>query len=482
MARQRGQGSGRRSPRRSTTDTVVTPAESGPETTGRYLVLLREDAVPEAASALASDSGFRVSRAEDLGETGVMEEALTDEGAVVFDQIGVAVVDAPPDRVEALGVMAAETPAILAVEPERVVYVPEPPEFEAAVTFVEPGFVSSSERGPSPGLTGAGYDVPVDYLLGYRDAVNHLVGALLGTGEVIGETAISVSATFDETESTWGLQATKATASRFAGAGIKIAVLDTGFDLQHPDFVGRRIVSRSFVSGEPVQDGHGHGTHCVGTACGPLHPGQLPRYGVASEADIYVGKVLSNAGRGADSGILAGIEWAITNGCAVVSMSLGATQCEGSPAPPSQVFENVGRRALAKGTVIIAAAGNESQRPQQICPVDHPANCRSIFAVAAVDSRFQVAPFSCGGLSPQGGQVDIAGPGVGVRSSLPKTRLYGLKSGTSMATPHVAGIAALFAEANPTVRGDALLNLLVQNAQRLPVPARDVGSGLVQAP
>jgi subtilisin len=172
----------------------------------------------------------------------------------------------------------------------------------------------------------------------------------------------------------------------------------------------------------------------------------------------------------------------LTNGCAIISMSLGASQCGGTPAPPSQVFESVGQRALTQGTLIVAAAGNESQRPQLICPVDHPANCRSIFAVAALDTRFQVAPFSCGGLSPQGGQVDIAGPGVAVRSSVPGTLRYGMKSGTSMATPHVAGIAALFAEANPAVRGNALLNLLVQNARRLPVPARDIGVGLVQAP
>jgi subtilisin family serine protease len=103
-------------------------------------------------------------------------------------------------------------------------------------------------------------------------------------------------------------------------------------------------------------------------------------------------------------------------------------------------------------------------------------------AVAAVDQQLRVARFSNAGLNPQGGQVDIAGPGVAVHSSWPRPVLYNRISGTSMATPHVAGIAAQLAEANPTARGAALWTLLLQRARRLPLPARDVGSGLVQAP
>jgi subtilisin len=493
--RQQGRRSGRRPSRRSVAETNVgvggggsfDDGGSGLETTGRYLVLLREDAVEEGAAALGDIGGFRVVRAVEFEGTGGAEEALPDEGAVVFDRLGVAVVDAPPDRFESLGIMAAESTAILAVEPERVVRVPEPPQMLESSGFsgglYETPFVSPREFIAAPPLMSAGDSAFVDYLRGYRDGVTHLVDGLLGTGGgTLGETMVAPAATWDETELTWGLQATKAAASRFTGAGIRVAVLDTGFDLQHPDFVGRRITTQSFVPGEAVQDGHGHGTHCIGTACGPLQPGQLPRYGIAYEAEIFAGKVLSNAGRGADSGILAGIEWAMTNGCAIVSMSLGAELCGVPPQPHSQVFENVGQRALAQGTLIIAAAGNDSDRPQRICPVNHPANCPSIFAVGAVDPRLRIARFSCAGLTPQGGQVDVAGPGVTVRSSWPQPRLYRTIDGTSMATPHVAGIAALFAEANPDVRGRGLLNLLVQNARRLPVPARDVGAGLIQAP
>jgi subtilisin family serine protease len=281
-----------------------------------------------------------------------------------------------------------------------------------------------------------------------------------------------------ESETTWGVQATKVITSRFSGRGIKVAVLDTGFDLTHPDFIGRKLISKSFIENQEVQDAHGHGTHCIGTACGPLSPPIFPRYGVAYDAEIYVGKVLSNEGSGSDRQILAGITWAIANGCQVVSMSLGAATVLGQQY--SKIFEAVGRRALRSGTLIIAAAGNESSRPDNIAPVSHPANCPSIMAVAALDSQLQVAYFSCGGLESNGGHVDIAGPGVDVYSTWPMETRYNTISGTSMATPHVAGIAALYAEATGAT-GQALWTLLTQNAQRLPLSSVDVGIGFVQA-
>ena len=395
--------------------------------------------------------------------------AFDEADTVVFDDLGVAVCDTPPDQIQALsGVESAS--GILAVEPERVVY----------ALNDEPRVPTILPVTPAPAL-GVSEAWTVEYLRGYRDAVNQLIARLLGEpADGVPEPITEPLAALNEAELTWGLQVTRVGSSRRTGRGIRVAVLDTGLDLQHPDFATRVIRSQSFVAGQTVQDGHGHGTHCIGTSCGPAAPQRLPRYGVATGAEIFAGKVLSNQGSGADRGILAGIQWALVNRCAVVSMSLGAPTQIG--ASPSRIFDEVGQRALRAGTLIVAAAGNDSNRPSVVSPVSHPANCPSIMAVAAVDQQLRVARFSNAGLNPRGGQVDIAAPGVAVHSSWPRPVLYNRISGTSMATPHVAGIAAQLAEANPTARGAALWTLLLQRARRLPLPARDVGSGLVQAP
>jgi subtilisin family serine protease len=316
----------------------------------------------------------------------------------------------------------------------------------------------------------------IEYLRGYRDGVTKLVDAFISTDGALTKKVLSV----DQSIATWGLQATKVVDSPFSGRGIKVAVLDTGFDLNHPDFGNRVITSKSFVDNEEVQDGHGHGTHCIGTACGSLTPLTPPRYGIASSAEIFAGKVLNNQGKGSDGQILAGIEWAIANGCNIVSLSLGARVQPGQQ--PSDAFEVAAQRALQNGTLIIAAAGNDSdRRVGNIRPVGHPANCRSIMAVAALTPDLRVADFSNRGLNPDGGQIDIAAPGVSVFSSWPMPTRYRTISGTSMATPHVAGIAALYVEATGSI-GHALWNLLTQNARRLDDPAVDVGAGIAQAP
>lgn len=469
-------------------------AENGelaaPGTTGRYLILMREDGVKAGVKALRETAGLSVASTADFEDGTVDADQLAEAEALLFEDLGVLVVDTPPEQIRAISAAAAGENTILAIEPERIVYaLPGGAAAPAKAPATSPEERVGRAEFPVTPLAAEVYPtvpaapavLPLEFLLGYRDAVNHLVGKALAASGVIEEiTDEGVAAAISETEFTWGLQVTKAAISRFSGKNIRVVVLDTGLDLGHPDFAGRRIVSRSFIAGEAVQDRHGHGTHCIGTACGPQRPGRLPRYGIAFESEIFAGKVLSNQGSGPDAGILAGIQWAITNRCPVVSMSLGAPVFPGEGF--SQIFEMVAQRALAAGTLIIAAAGNDSARPGMIRPVAHPANCPSIMAVGALDVQMRVAPFSNGGLNPQGGQVDIAGPGVAVRSSWPRPVLYNTISGTSMATPHVAGITALLAEAIPGARGRTLASLLMQRARRLTLPARDVGSGLVQAP
>ncbi|MFE9748374.1 S8 family serine peptidase [Saccharothrix saharensis] len=392
---------------------------AGAETTGRYLVLLDDKSVAAGAREMNRVAGIR---AASTADSATRAEFAAADG-VIFQELGVAVVNATPDQVTQL-TRAAEAPGPIAVvEPERVVHA---------------------------------YTAPPD------------------TDE---------AAAVDESVFTWGLQAVGANISSATGKGVRLAVLDTGFTVAHPDFAGRSVMTQSFIAGETVDDAHGHGTHCIGSAAGPRKAASGgPGYGVAHEAEIYAGKVLSNRGSGSDSGILAGIEWAIANGCAVVSMSLGASVRPGTP--HSQIFEQAATRAMAKGTLIIAAAGNESTRPGKVAPVGHPANCPSILSVGAVDVNRAIAFFSCGTVDTVG-QVDIVGPGVDVYSSWnsensgigPHKRIQG----TSMATPHVAGVAALIAEKHGA-RGWELWARLSQTARRLALPATDVGAGLVQAP
>ena len=427
------------------------------ETTGRYLVLLPEEDLSSGIRALTDSTGISaIARAADFENHTFTAEQLESSDGVVFDNLGVAVVSLDPDRVQSLRATTATGHTILAVEPERVLY--------------------AIGMNPNMGLSH-------DYLKGYRDAINHLVDVAIPS-----ESQLAAAAKFADGSTTWGLQATKVVDTTYSGLGIKVAVLDTGLDLTHPDFAGRKITSQSFIKGEAVQDKNGHGTHCIGTACGPKTPATLPRYGIAYNAEIFAGKVLSNRGSGTDGGILAGIEWAITNGCQVISMSLGAPTRVGDTY--SKVYEQVGQRTLRQGSLIIAAAGNESDRGSgQINPVGYPANCPSIMAVAALDAELKISFFSTSSINPNGGQIDIAGPGGNgqnastpeIYSTWPMPTRYKSISGTSMATPHVAGIAALYAEATGQT-GQALWGLLMRDAQRLSLPSVDVGVGLVQSP
>lgn len=412
-----------------------------PQSTRRVVVVFSGgDDVTDPAAVLRQVAGIsEVATTTDFHGQAIDMSQSDAADATVFVELGVAVVDADPDQTAAL--RALDGGVILAVEPERIFYAIGSPD-------------------------------SADYVRGYRDGVADLSARLVPGGGLPG-----VRDTYDDTDAdTWGLQATGASRTTATGAGTKVAVLDTGFTFEHPDFAGRTIISKSFIAGEDATDVHGHGTHCVGTVAGPAHPAEVRRYGVAPEVEIHVGKVLGNDGSGTDAGILAGINWALASGCQVVSMSLGA-----DVRTPSVAYERVGSRALAAGTLIVAAAGNNAHRPGDPGFVGVPANSPSVMAIAAVDHTLHVAPFSAAGTAIEGGQVDVAAPGVDVFSSWLMPQRYNTISGTSMATPHVAGLAALWHQQTGAT-GRELWTQLVQHAQRLATASTDVGSGLCLAP
>ncbi|WP_017325800.1 S8 family serine peptidase [Synechococcus sp. PCC 7336] len=441
------------------------PAAVPEDLTPGFLVAFEDEAA--ALSQFADGAGIQqVAHSRDYERETLELSDREDRDVIVFDELGVALVTVDPERAQRGMGIASASSGMTNAEPEPIFY-------------------ALSDFGLPPEATA--------YLRGYNDAVNHLQAQL--TGLFPSQPGVESAAVFsDSSASTWGLMATEVMSSKLSGDGVKVAVLDTGMDLNHPDFAGRSIVSQSFIPGQAVDDRNGHGTHCIGTACGPRNPGIGPRYGVAYEAEIFAGKVLSNQGSSLGRSTIAGIEWALRRGCDIISMSLGGRVSPGEGFSPA--FERVGRQAMRNNCLIVAAAGNESDRRRgQIEPVGSPANCPSFMAVAAVDSQMRVANFSNGGIN-RDGRVDIAGPGVAIYSSAPDSpaaplqppffrrwsNRYDTIGGTSMATPHVSGIAALYRQANPSLSASQLWRLITSTASPLPIPSRDVGAGLVQAP
>lgn len=408
--------------------------------------------------------GFRVASSSDFKKAAAVPNNFGGADVQYFERFGIAIVRRDGERLKPMLQTAMASKVVQAARPERIYQ---------ALGMSAPRRPPGSP--PARALLAGTGERSLDYFLGYRDAVNTMVDRMLGGAAPSGA---RVAARFDESSATWGLEAIAVPQSTLTGAGIKIAVLDTGFDETHPDFQGRAVTKKLFASKSSDNDVHGHGTHCIGTACGPLRPSSGPRYGVAYEAEIYAGKVLGDDGFGTDRSIIAGMEWALEQGCQVISMSLGAPTQAGDL--PSDDYEQIGQVCLDAGTLIIAAAGNESRRPGSIAPVSSPANASTIMCVGGIDINLGMYDQSCGGTNPNQ-DVDIAAPGVDVLSTLPGGA-YDRWNGTSMATPHVAGVAALIAQSDPKYRGWALWTRLLQLASPLNLPARDVGRGLVQAP
>jgi subtilisin family serine protease len=307
----------------------------------------------------------------------------------------------------------------------------------------------------------------------------------------------------------WGVKAVGADTSALTGDGIVVAVLDTGIDPTHAAFAGVTLTQKDFT-GEGNGDQHGHGTHCAGTIFG--RDVNNTRIGVARGVKTaLIGKVLGNQG-GSSESIVTAIQWAMDNGANVISMSLGMDfpgfqqqlQQGGVPQELATSLALEGYRAnvllferlaavvkslgsFVQSTIIVAAAGNESRRnvnPDFEIAVSPPAVSDGIVSVAALGQSgnvFVVAPFSNTG-------ANVSGPGVAVTSAKLGGGLIDM-NGTSMATPHVAGVAALWAQklkATGALTGFQLMTRLVGTAVQDGLQAgfdpADVGAGMVRAP
>lgn len=272
-------------------------------------------------------------------------------------------------------------------------------------------------------------------------------------------------------------------AAGFDGTGVTVAVIDTGIDPDHPDVADRIAASRSFVPDEDVTDGHGHGTHVASTVAGSGAASGGQYVGVAPGAELVIGKALNNAGTGLMSQVIDAMEWAVLeHGADVVNLSLGSEPTDGTD-PGSQAVNDL---TAATGALFVIAAGNSGP---SAFTVTAPGAATDALTVGSVDKSGALAGTS--GRGPRVGdhaiKPEITGPGVGITAAraagtsmgTPVDDFYTTASGTSMATPHVAGAAAILAQQHPDWDATALKAALVATAADGGYTVYEQGAGRV---
>ncbi|HPY75697.1 MAG TPA: S8 family serine peptidase [Planctomycetota bacterium] len=276
----------------------------------------------------------------------------------------------------------------------------------------------------------------------------------------------------EETRLVWGVEYIKTQAARdkgITGKGIVVAVVDTGVDLDHSGFAPGQVLvdqSKSFIDNEPTaDDGNGHGTHCAGTI-------GSKGYGVAPDCKILPVKVLSAGGSGSWTAVMNGVQYAAEQKVDIMSMSLG-----GRASTSGNVVETAVKNAIASGVVCVIAAGNSGPSAKTI---GTPGVVLEAITVGAINSSGTIASFSSRGVTVYNTEKpDIVAPGVNV-PSLWKNGGTNTISGTSMATPHVAGLCALILQAKPGLT-PAKVKALIMDTAFGTAEANVYGKGCVDA-
>jgi len=317
-------------------------------------------------------------------------------------------------------------------------------------------------------------------------------------GSIIYDQEIKLDPTYpseskDETlnKVTWGI--TKIDVQRvwnslgITGNNIRVGVLDTGYS-DHPALQNRVVADRSFTFGDKYgpTDGHGHGTHCAGTIGGTTVDGKV--IGVAPEVNFVIGRIFNNKGKGGLSTMLKGMQWmadpdedpSTRDYPALVSNSWGVAWQEPNKIEP---LLRAVQTWTQLGIVPVFAAGNAGPNPQTIII---PAAFNESITVGSTDPQDRIARFSSQGpgsyLGNKTQKPDLSAPGVSVYSSDLKGK-YIYRSGTSMATPHVAGVIALMLQANPNLSIEQIRNILQNSSLDLGESGYDYafGSGRLNA-
>ncbi|MGW0754977.1 S8 family peptidase [Streptomyces sp. NPDC002814] len=267
--------------------------------------------------------------------------------------------------------------------------------------------------------------------------------------------------------STAQVGAPEAWAAGYDGTGVKVAVLDTGVDGTHPDLKGRIDAAKNFSEAADTVDRVGHGTHVASTVAGSgAHSGGKHK-GVAPGARLISGKVLDDGGYGEESGVIAGAQWAVAQGAEVVNLSLGGPDSPGDD-PLEQAVDEL---SASSGALFVIAAGNDGPAAGT---VGSPGSAAAALTVGAVDRTDAMADFSSRGPTADGSlKPDLTAPGVDIVAAKaaegtegdPAADGYVSMSGTSMATPHVAGAAAILAQRHPDWTGERIKAALTASAK-----------------